>query len=81
MQITFTTMKYRDKNYISLGTCFVLMLPIIVFTALLTYCLSGTFHTKPRDVEQTSRPGFKDDDEFKQAMRLYSILPAIRYWC
>jgi hypothetical protein len=50
MQITFTTMKYRDKNYISLGTCFVLMLPIIVFTALLTYCLSGTFHAKPWDV-------------------------------
>jgi hypothetical protein len=63
MQITFTTMKYRDKNYISLGTCFVLMLPIIVFTALLTYCLSGTFHTKPRDVEQTSRTGLKDDDD------------------
>ena len=62
MQITFTTMKYRDKNYISLGTCFVLMLPIIVFTALLTYCLSGTFHTKPRDVEQTSRTALKDDD-------------------
>ncbi len=55
MQITFTTMKYRDKNYISLGTCFVLMLPIIVFTALLTYCLSGTFHAKPWDVEQPSR--------------------------
>lgn len=63
MQITFTTMKYRDKNYISLGTCFVLMLPIIVFTALLTYCLSGTFHTKPRNVEQTSRTGLKDDDD------------------
>jgi hypothetical protein len=62
MQITFTTMKYRDKNYISFGTCFVLMLPIIVFTALLTYCLSGTFHAKPWDVEQTPRTALKDDD-------------------
>ena len=59
MQITFTTMKYRDKNYISLSTCFFLMLPIILFTALLTYYLSGTFHAKPWDIEQTIAKGLK----------------------
>jgi hypothetical protein len=42
-------MKYRNKNYVSIGTCFVFILPIILFTASLTYCLSDTFHTKPLD--------------------------------
>ena len=48
-------MKYENTNYISVGTCFVFLLPIILFTASLTYCVSDTFHSKPMDLYPTPR--------------------------
>lgn len=56
-------MKYGNKNYISIGTFFLFMLPVIGLTSLLTYCLIDTSHTKPPDVEQTRRTDLKADDD------------------
>jgi len=47
MQIT--TMKYRNKNYISLGTIFLFLVPIIGITVLLTLTLSDFFPPKSLD--------------------------------
>jgi len=55
IQISIHTMKYENTNYISIGTCFVFLLPIILFTASLTYCVSDTFHSKPMDLYPTPR--------------------------
>ena len=64
IQISIHTMKYENTNYISVGTCFVFLLPIILFTASLTYCVSDTFHSKPTDLYPTPRRELKGDDNF-----------------
>lgn len=61
MQIVITTMKYGNKNYISLGTFFFFLLPIIGLTSFLTYCFVDTPHTKPLGIEQTPVTHLKPD--------------------
>lgn len=62
-QISIHTMKYENTNYISIGTCFVFLLPIILFTASLTYCVSDTFHSKPMDLYPTPRTDLVADSD------------------
>ena len=63
IQISIHTMKYENTNYISVGTCFVFLLPIILFTASLTYCVSDTFHSKPMDLYPTPRTDLVADSD------------------
>jgi hypothetical protein len=47
MQITITTMKYRNTNYISLGTIALFLIPIVGITVMLTLTLSDVFQHNP----------------------------------
>lgn len=63
MQISIYTMKYGNKNYISFGSLPWIILPIIALTALATYALSGTFHSKPMNLYPTPRTDLVADSE------------------